>query len=237
MYDEEEISRWEREGGKFLLENGVIDSDSLEEIEAYKRGHEEEEIEKIEGRRSFDIVKLNERSDKKMSYYEYADSANNDDNEELENLVADFLDEEVDEDLKKQLKVIPEKLREALGSAYKILIEYKDEMKDIPELLEAVKLMARLATEKPGEYPSPGKYPYPGKIKKSDQPILWSDMLEQMFPDDDDDDEDFEKSDEAPTKETPWPSFKKEFKKNARKIKKAQDKLEELTFDPYDRAV
>ncbi|GAH22072.1 unnamed protein product, partial [marine sediment metagenome] len=181
-------------------------------------------------------VKENERSNDKMSYYEYADSADNsNDNEKLINEIREFYDEGIDEDLEKQIKVIPKKLQEALKESFKILNSYKSEMEDIPDLLAAVKLLGRLATGKPGKEPYP--YPYPGgKLKKSNQAIPWSDMLQQMFPDEDED-EDFEKSDEKPTRERPWPTFGKAIKKRAKKLEKIQDELEERSFDPYDRRI
>lgn len=243
MYDnEEEIREWEREGGAFLIKNGIIDTDDIEEIRKFKRESEKgKEIEKIdnEGREPFDIIKLNDkRSGNKMSYYEYTDSADNSsDNEKLVEEIQEFYnDDEEIEGLEKAVKTISEKLKTALLESFKTLNEYKTEMKDIPDLLAAVKLLGRLAAAGgAGKYPYPEKYPYPGKLKKSDQPILWSDMLSQMFPDEPDEDE-FEKA-EAPTKEKPWPTFAKEFKKNAREIKKAQDRLEEQFFDPYDRRI
>lgn len=238
MYDEEEIiSGWEREGGKFLLENGVIDSDDLEEVKRFRRKIEEEEIEKngYENglKKQFSFVKESERRDKKMSYYEYADSADNDTGRELIDEIKDFYDDEEIEGLEKALKVLPEKLREALKESFKILNSYKSEMEDIPDLLAAVKLLGRLATGKPGKEPYP--YPYPGgKLKKSNQAIPWSDMLQQMFPDEDED-EDFEKSDEKPSRERPWPTFGNAIKKRARKLEKIQDEMERNTFNPYDR--
>ncbi|GAH68643.1 unnamed protein product, partial [marine sediment metagenome] len=65
MYDnEEEIREWEREGGAFLIKNGIIDTDDIEEIRKFKRESEKgKEIEKIdnEGREPFDIIKLNDK--------------------------------------------------------------------------------------------------------------------------------------------------------------------------------
>lgn len=226
-YNEEEIELFGREGGAFLIRNGIVDTDSLEEIKAYKRGIEEEEIEKTEGRGSFNIFKV--RGDNEMEN-EFNDSAYNDGDEELRDLIEEFLDEEIDEDFEKALKETPEKLKEALGEAYKILIEYKDEMKDIPELLEAVKLMARIATGKPGKYPYPEKYPYPKKVKKS---MNWSQVQDMLFgghlpPADD---YEVEKS----SKENPFPSITRALKIKKEAIDELENELEESSFDPYDR--
>ncbi|GAH98022.1 unnamed protein product, partial [marine sediment metagenome] len=108
-----------------------------------RRKIEEEEIEKngYENglKKRFSFVKENERSNDKMSYYEYADSADNSsDNEKLIDEIREFYDEGIDEDLEKQIKVIPKKLQEALKESFKILNSYKSEMEDIPDLLAAV---------------------------------------------------------------------------------------------------
>ena len=220
-YNEEEIERFGKEGGKFLLENEiVIDTDDLEEIRKFKRGIEEEEIKKIEGKRSFNIIKIRERSDNTMF-----------DNYELEELVKEFNDEEIDEELEKALKVIPEKLKEALGECYKILNEFKEEIKDLsPELFSAIDLLARLATTgKPG---LPSKYPYP-KLKKS-EPMEWPSVIAQLFGGIDR--PDFEKSEiPDPTRENPFPSVAKAIQAKADKIEEIEDEMEQDSFDPYDR--
>ena len=194
-YNEEEVERFGREGGRFLLLDGIIDTDDIEEIKRFK--------ENVRKSNKFNIIKLNERSESTMF-----------ENYELKDLIEEFNDE-IDEDIEKALKEMPEKLKEALTECYKILNEYKADIKEIPELLSAVKLLGRLATGKPG---LPGKYPYPEKkIKKS---MPWEKVQDLLFgghiPSDN---EEIEKS----SKENPFPSITR-----AMKIKKeAIDELEE----------
>lgn len=205
-YDEEIVERFGREGGRSLLEDGIIDTDDIEEIKRFK--------EYVRKSNKFNIVKLNERRDNTMF-----------ENYELNDLVEEFHDEEIDEDIEKALKEMPEKLRGALGEAYKILIEYKADM--TPELLAAVKLMARLATGKPG---LPSKYPYPEKkVKKS---MDWEKVQDLLFgghiPADD---EEIEKS----SKENPFPSITRAIKIKKEAIDEIEEEMEEgSNYDDED---
>lgn len=227
MYDEEEISRWEQEGGAFLIREGVVNTDDIEEVREFKRKieeEEEEEIEKIDSEedfKSFDIIKTKERKDDEMDYI-YDDSGYNEE-KELEELIGDFLDGDIDqEELKKAKEKMPKKLVEGLKEAFKILNAHKDYLDE--DLKNAMQYISRILTHYPE--PGPGKYPYPVKKKAIDFP----DLMEQMFGGNDDEDDEFEKS-EPPTKETPWPSFDTAIKKQARQIEKIEDSM----FDPYDR--
>ncbi len=225
-YNEEEVERFGREGGKFLLENGVIDTADLEEVRRFKRGIEEEEIEKTEGRRSFNIIKI--RGDNKMEN-EFGDSAYNEDLE-LEDLMEKFDEEEIDDDILKEIKVIPQKLREALKECYKILNEYKEDIKDLsPELFSVIGTLGKLASSSGKKYPYPEKYPYPKKVKKS---MDWQGVQDMLFgghiPADD---EEIEKS----SKENPFPSITRALKIKKEAIDEVEDEMEQDSFDPYDR--
>ena len=226
MSDEEIRESFLREGGGFLLKHGIvnideeiekygiIDTPDIKEVEEFKRKIEEEEIEKVEGRGSFNIIKLKERSGNMMF-----------DNYELKYLVEEFLDEEIDEEFEKALEVIPEKLREALKESYEILNKHKADMSE--ELLSAVKLLGRLATGKPG------KYPYPEKVKKS-EPMEWPSVMAQLFGGIDQ--ADFEKSEiPEPSRENPFPSMTKAIEKKADKISQIEEELEEdSNYDDED---
>ena len=229
-YNEEEIERFGKEGGAFLIREGIVDTASLEEIGAYKRGiEEEEEIEKIEGRRSFDIIKLKERSDKKMDY-EFDDSAYND-NEDLKALMEIFLEEDIDEEeFIKAKKKMPEKLVAGLKEAFKILNEHKDFLDE--DLKNAMQYISRILTK----YPEPGKYPYsekyPKKVKKSTN---WSQVQDMLFgghlpPADD---EEIEKS----SKENPFPSITRAIKIKGEAIEELVDEMERDAFDPDSRRI
>jgi hypothetical protein len=225
-YNEEEVEHFTREGGAFLIREGIVNTDSLEEIEAYKnRIEEEKEIEKIEGRRSFDIIKLNERSDKKMD-----DSAYNDD-EDLKNLIENFIDEELDDrEFEKAKKKMPAKLVAGLKEAFKILNEHKDYLDE--DLKNAMQYISRILTK----YPEPGKYPYsekyPKKVKKSTN---WSQVQDMLFgghlpPADD---EEIEKS----SKENPFPSITRAIKIKGEAIEELVDEMERDAFDPDSRRI
>jgi len=206
-YDEGEIERFGREGGRFLLD-GIIDTNELKEISKFK--------ENVRKSNKFNILKLNERSESTMFDYE------------LKDLIEEFNDEEIDEDIEKALKEMPEKLKEALGEAYKILVEYKADM--APELLAAVKLMARLATGKPEKYPLPSKYPYPKKVKKA---MGWQGVQDMLFgghlPSDDD--EEIEKS----SKEDPFPSITRAIEIKKQVIDDVEEEMEEdSNYDDED---
>lgn len=225
-YNEEEVERFGREGGAFLIREGIVNTDSLAEIEAYKKNRieEEEEIEKTE-RKSFNIIKIRERSDNIMR--EYLNDSGFDEIEKLEDLVEEFEEQDLDDDFKKQIKVIPEKLKEKLTECYKTLNEYKSELKEIPELLSAVKLLGRLATGKPG---LPDKYPYPSKkVKKS---MSWQGVQDLLFgghiPADD---EAIEKS----SKKNPFPSISRAIRIKKEGIDEIENEMEQDSFDPYDR--
>lgn len=233
-YDEEEIERFGKEGGEFLLKNKIICTDDIEEVRRFKKEIEEEEIEKIgyeNGlKKKFSFVKLNKRSDKKMDYI-YDDSANNDDNEELEDLVAEFLDEEIDEDLEKARKKMPQKLVNGLKEAFKILNEHKDYLDE--DLKNAMQYISRILTKypEPGKYPYPEKYPYPKKVKKA---MDWQGVQDLLFgghiPADDDE---IEKSSKA----NPFPSIAKAIKIKGEAIDELEEELEEENFDPDDRRI
>ncbi|MBA7573324.1 hypothetical protein ES708_15120 [subsurface metagenome] len=171
-YNEEEVERFGREGGAFLIREGIVKTSSLEEINSYKNRIEgEEEIEKTEGRKSFNIIKI--RGENEMEN-EFGDSAFND-YRNLKDLAEDFLDEEIGGDFEKNVVLLPEKLKEALEEAYRNLIAYRSELEKIPELLSAVQLMASIATGKPA---LPSKYPYPKKVEKS---MSWSEVQDMLF--------------------------------------------------------
>ncbi|MBA7489786.1 hypothetical protein ES702_00320 [subsurface metagenome] len=206
-YDEEEIERFGREGGGFLLLDGIIDTDDIEEIKRFK--------ENVRKSNKFNILKLNERSDDMMF-----------ENYELKDLIEEFHDE-IDEDIKKALKEMPEKLKEALEEAYKILNEYKADIKEIPGLFSAVQLLGRLATGKPG---LPGKYPYPSKKVKKSMP--WEKVQDLLFgghiPADD---EEIEKS----SRENPFPSITRAIKIKKEAIDEIEEEMEEgSNYDDED---
>ena len=225
-YNEEEIKKWEEEGGAFLIREGIVNTDSLEEIEAYKNRIEEEEIEKTEGRRSFNIIKIRERSDKKMDY-EFDDSAYND-NEDLKDLMENFLEEDIDEEeFEKAKKKMPEKLVAGLKEAFKILNEHKDYLDE--DLKNAMQYISRILTK----YPEPGKYPYPEKYpKKVKKSMNWQKVQDLLFgghiPADD---EEIEKS----SKENPFPSITRALKIKKEAMDELEDEMEQDSFDPYDR--
>ena len=211
-YDEEEDEVFSREGGIFQ-----IDTPDLEEVRSFK--------ENVRKSNKFNIIKLNERSDDKMD-----DSAYNDDRN-LKELAEDFLDEKIDADFEKNLVLLPERLKTALGECYKILNEFKEEIKDLsPELFSAIGLLARLATTgKPG---LPSKYPYPKKVEKS---MNWSQVQDMLFgghigPADD---EEIEKS----SKENPFPSIVRALKIQEEVLDELDDELEQDSFDPDDRTI
>lgn len=112
------------------------------------------------------IVKLNERGDDMMF-----------DNYELKDLIEEFNDE-IDEDIEKALKEMPEKLKEILGQAYQILVEFKEVIKDLsPELFSAIQLLGELATGKPASK-------YPSKVKKKgwrSEPMDWQEVQDMLF--------------------------------------------------------
>ncbi|MBA7478266.1 hypothetical protein ES707_13689 [subsurface metagenome] len=228
-YNKEEVEYFTREGGAFLIRNGIVNTDSLEEIEAYKnRIEEEEEIEKIEGRRSFNIIKLNERSDDKMDY-EFDDSAYND-NEDLKALMEIFLEEDIDEEeFIKAKKKMPEKLVAGLKEAFKILNEHKDFLDE--DLKNAMQYISRILTK----YPEPGKYPYsekyPKKVKKS---TSWQGIQDMLFgghiPADD---EEIEKS----SKSNKFPSIVRALKIKEEAIDELEEEMERDAFDPDSRRI
>jgi hypothetical protein len=212
-YNEEEDEVFSREGGIFQ-----IDTSDLKEVRRFR--------ENVRKSNKFNIIKLNERSDDKMD-----DSAYNDDRN-LKDLAEDFLDEEIG-DFEKNIVLLPEKLKTALEEAYKILIAYKSELEEIPELLSAVQLMARIATGKPGKEPEPGKYPYP--TKKVEKSMNWSQVQDMLFgghigPADD---EEIEKS----SKENPFPSITRALKIRKEAIDEVESELEQDAFDPDDRTI
>lgn len=227
MYSEEELKKWEEEGGPFRFREGIVKTDSLEEIEAYKnRIKEEEEIEKIEGRKSFNIVKIRERSDDNM-YNDYDDSAFIED-EDLKDLMEDFLEEEIDgEEFEKAKKKMPEKLVAGLKEAFKILNEHRDYLDE--DLKNAMQYISRILTK----YPEPGKYPYPEKYpKKVKKSMNWQKVQDLLFgghiPADD---EEIEKS----SKENPFPSITRALKIKKEAMDEVEDEMEQDSFDPYDR--
>ena len=204
-YNEEEDEVFSREGGIFQ-----IDTPDLKEVRRFK--------EDVRKSNKFNIIKLKERSDNTMF-----------DNYELEELVKEFNDEDIDEELEKALKIIPEKLKEALGECYKILNEFKEEIKDLsPDLFSAIGLLARLATTgKPG---LPSKYPYPKKVEKS---MNWSQVQDMLFgghlpPADN---EEIEKS----SKSNPFPSISRALEAKQEAIEELEDEMEQDSFNPYDR--
>ena len=219
-YNEEEIKKWEKEGGAFLIREGIVKTDSLKEIEAYKnRIEEEEEIKKInnEGRRSFNIVKLkNERSNTMFGDYE------------MKELIEEFNEEEIEEDIEKELKVLPEILQEALGQAYKILNRYKEDIKELsPDLFGAIGLLGRLAVGK-----TAGKYPYPGKVKKFSKALPFDSVQRMLFGDINQ--LGLEKSEiPKPSRENPFPSITKSMEKKLDRIEQIFE-YEEEDSDYYD---
>ena len=231
-YNEEEIERFGREGGGFLIKNGIIDTDDIEEIRKFKRESEEEEIEKIgyeeSLRKPFSIIKLKERSDKKMDY-EFDDSAYNDD-ENLKDLMENFLEEEIDgEEFEKAKKKMPEKLVTGLKEAFKILNEHRDYLDE--ELKNAMQYISRILTK----YPEPGKYPYPEKYpKKVKKSMDWQGVQDLLFgghiPADD---EEIEKS----SKENPFPSITRALKIKEEAMDELENEMEENFFNPDDRRI
>lgn len=233
-YREEDVRNWQKFGGSYLIDQKIIETDDIEEIRNFKRKklEEEEEIEEEEDVRksnNFNIIKTNERSDTMREYY---NDSGFDEIEKLEDLVEKFEEEDLDDNILKQIKVIPEKLKNVLKECYKTLNEYKDELKEFPELLSAVQVLGRLATGEPEKKPYPEKYPYPKKVKKSEN---WSQVQDMLFgghlpPADDDE---IEKS----SKENPFPSITRAVKLQKEAIDEAMDDLEEENFNPYDRAI
>ena len=206
-YNEEEVERFGREGGRFLLLDGIIDTDDIEEIKRFK--------ENVRKSNKFDILKLNKRSDDMMF-----------ENYELKDLIEEFHDE-IDEDIEKALKEMPEKLKEALEEAYKILNEYKADIKEVPGLFSAVQLLGRLATGKPG---LPGKYPYPSKkMKKS---MDWEKVQDLLFGGHiRGDNEEIEKSSKA----NPFPSITRAIKIKKEAIDEIEEEMEEgSNYDDED---
>jgi Sec-independent protein translocase protein TatA len=160
---------------------------------------------------------------------EFGDSAYNEDLE-LEDLMEKFDEEEIDDDILKEIKVIPQKLREALKECYKILNEYKEDIKDLsPELFSVIGTLGKLASSSGKKYPYPEKYPYPKKVKKS---MDWQGVQDMLFgghiPADD---EEIEKS----SKENPFPSITRALKIKKEAIDEVEDEMEQDSFDPYDR--
>lgn len=232
-YSEEEIRNWEREGGAFLIREGIVDTDDIEEVREFKRKIEEEEQEDVRKSNNFSIIKLNERSD---TMREYLNDSGFDEVEELEDLVEKFEEEDLDDDILKQIKVMPEKLKNVLKECYKTLNEFKSELKEIPELLSAVQVLGRLAAGKPGKYPTPsgeepGEYPYPSKkVKKA---MDWSQVQDMLFGGHIPADEEIEKS----SKENPFPSITRAIKIKKEAMDELEDEMEESSFNPYDRMV
>jgi len=228
-YDEEDISNWEKFGGGYLLREGIIDTDDIEEIRKFRRG-EIEKVDNEEDVKSFSITKLkNERSD---TMREYLNDSGFNEVEELEDLIEKFDDEDLDDDFLKQIKVIPQKLKNALQECYKILNEYKSDIKDLsPELFSAISVLGKLATGKPGKEPYP--YPYPSKIKKS-EPMSWQGVQDLLFgghiPADD---YEVEKS----SKSNPFPSITRALKIKKEAIDDLEDEMEEDAFNPDDRRI
>ena len=212
-YNEEEDEVFSREGGIFQ-----IDTPDLREVRRFR--------ENVRKSNKFNIIKLNERREKMEN--EFGDSAYND-NEDLKELAEDFLDEEIGGDFEKNLVLLPEKFKTALEEAYRNLIAYRSELEQIPELLEAVKLMARIATGKPS---LPSKYPYPKKVEKS---MSWGQVQDMLFggrigPGDD---EEIEKS----SKSNPFPSIVRAIKIQEEVLDELDDELEQDIFDPDDRVI
>ena len=207
-YNEKEVERFGREGGRFLLLDGIIDTDSIEEIEKFKE-------DMVRKSNKFNIIKLNERSDTMFENYE------------LKDLIEEFNDEEIDENIGKALKEMPSQLKEALEEAYKILNEYRTDIKEIPGLFSAVQLLGRLATGKEG---LPGKYPYPSKKVKKSMP--WEKVQDLLFgghlPSSD---EEIEKS----SKENPFPSITRAIKIKKEAIDEIEEEMEEgSNYDDED---
>lgn len=224
-YNEEDVERFGREGGAFLIKNKIIDTDSLEEVRQFRREIAEEEIEKTEGKGSFNIIKIRERSDDSM-YNDYDDSAFNDE-EDLKDLMEIFLEEEIDGgEFEKAKKKMPEKLVAGLKEAFKILNEHKDYLDE--DLKNAMQYISRILTK----YPEPGKYPYPSKKVKKSEPMEWPSVMAQLFGGIDR--PDFEKSEiPEPTKENPFPSIDTAIEKKANKISQVEEDLEE-DYDDED---
>lgn len=222
-YNEEEIERFGKEGGKYLLDHDIVDSADLEEVREFKEEMEEEGIEKKEDRRAFEIIKIKERSDDKMD-----DSAFND-NENLKDLIENFLEEEIDEEeFEKAKKKMPKALVAGLQEAFKILNEHKDYLDE--DLKSAMQYISRILTKYPEPGMLPGRYPYPSKpVKKA---MDWSQVQDMLFgghiPADD---EEIEKS----SKSNPFPSITRALKIKEEAIEEIEDEMERDSFDPYDR--
>lgn len=206
-YNEEEVERFGKEGGRFLLLGGIIDTPDLEEVKKFK--------ENVRKSNKFDIIKLNERSESTMF-----------ENYELKDLIEEFHDE-IDEDIEKALKEMPSQLKEALEEAYKILNEYKTDIKEIPGLFSAVQLLGRLATGKPG---LPGKYPYPSKKVKKSMP--WEKVQDMLFGGHiRSDDGEIEKS----SKENRFPSITNALRAREEAIDEIEEEMEEgSNYDDED---
>ena len=131
-------------------------------------------------------------------------------NSSLEELIIEFLGEnDLPVEFEKAQKILPEKAKDVLREAFKVLNRDKESMGG--ELLEAIKVLGKYVGY---GYPGlPAKYPYPVKEIEKREPLDWLSVREMFFGKLEGDDEvEVKKSDI--TGDDPFPSLSKQFKRN-----------------------